>query len=169
MVADDVAVQSNETAFIEVHQNGYYSVQVKAEGFIDADFEMHVQCTSEDCENAKLVSMSPELEPGQTRIMLTWEKENPVDLDIHIVAVQKSDQSTCRTFYECSRCGLRRVPAEIQLRSGHVGTGACREAACRQAACHGSACDRAVYHIRPDGKVERNFLLTVLGCCGFFF
>ena len=117
VVADDVAVQSDGTAFIEVHQNGYYSVQVKAEGFIDADFEMHVQCTSEDCENAKLVSMSPELEPGQTRIMLTWEKENPVDLDIHIVAVQKSDQSTCRTFYG-NLNGCTKISLDLDNTSG---------------------------------------------------
>ena len=43
--------------------------------------------------------MSPELEAGQTRIIMSWETEKPFDLDIHVVSVRNSNQSTCRTYY----------------------------------------------------------------------
>ena len=117
VVADDVAMNSDGTAFIGVDRNGYYSVQIRADGFIDADFEMEVQCTSADCENKKLISMSPTLDAGQTRIMLTWEKENPSDLDIHIVSVKKSDHSTCRTYYG-NKSGCTKISLDLDNTSG---------------------------------------------------
>jgi len=116
VIADSVAVSSSGAAFIEVPRNGYYSVQVKAEGFIDSDFEMEVQCTSADCENIKLVSMSPTLDAGQTRIMLTWDDE-PSDIDIHIVSVLKSDYSTCRTYYG-NKGGCTKITLDLDNTSG---------------------------------------------------
>ena len=117
VLADGVAVASDGTAFIEVHKNGYYSVQIKADGFIDADFEMEVQCTSSDCVNKKLISMSPTLEAGQTRIMLTWEKDEPSDIDIHIVAVKKSDHSACRTYYG-NKAGCTKISLDLDNTEG---------------------------------------------------
>ena len=37
--------------------------------------------------------------PDKTRIMLTWDKF-PLDLDLHVIAVRNSDNSTCRTYPE---------------------------------------------------------------------
>ena len=42
--------------------------------------------------------MSPDLQQDQTRIMMTWH-DMPYDLDLHVMAVKKSDNSTCRTYY----------------------------------------------------------------------
>merc|ERR1712038_1380013 len=39
IVADDVTVNSDGSLFIPVHKNGFYSVQIEAEGFITSDFE----------------------------------------------------------------------------------------------------------------------------------
>ena len=117
VVADEVAVSDAGTAFIEVHANGYYSIQVKAEGFIKSDFEMEVQCTSEDCTNKKLVSMSPTLQAGQTRIMLTWENDEPQDIDIHIVAVKKDDHTSCRTYYS-NKAGCTKISLDLDNTEG---------------------------------------------------
>ena len=116
IVAEDVAVSSEGEAFIEVHSNGIYSIAISADGFIDADFEMEVQCTSADCENKKLVSMSPELEAGETRIMLTWD-DAPSDIDIHIISVKKSDKSSCRTYYG-NKSGCEKISLDLDNTSG---------------------------------------------------
>ena len=117
IVADDVTVNSDGSLFIPVHKNGFYSVQIEAEGFITSDFEMEVQCTSADCPNRRLVTMSPTLAAGETRIMLTWETEAPSDIDIHIVSVKKSDHSTCRTYYG-NKSGCKKISQDLDNTSG---------------------------------------------------
>ena len=68
------------------------------EGFIENDFFLQVQCNNDsNCIVKRLVVMSPELAPEQTRIMMTWD-ELPKDLDLHVMSVKKSDSSTCRTW-----------------------------------------------------------------------
>ena len=68
-----------------------YEVTVSSPGFIDSVFTLYIECLDDgSCTEAnKFVSMSPELAPGQTRIMLTWAYDTPSDLDIHIMAVNK--------------------------------------------------------------------------------
>jgi len=78
---------------------------------------MEVQCTSADCPNKKLVAMSPTLAAGETRIMLTWETEDPSDIDIHIVSVKKSDHSTCRTYYG-NKSGCKKISQDLDNTSG---------------------------------------------------
>ena len=84
-------------------QNGVYNVVVESTGFITSEFEMTVFCTSasdSECfSNPKTAILSPELAPGETRIIMTWETNVPSDLDIHVVSVKKSDGSICRTYY----------------------------------------------------------------------
>ena len=117
IIADDVAVGSDGSAFISVHKNGFYSVQIEAEGFVTSDFEMEVQCTSADCPNKRLISMSPTLAAGETRIMLTWGTETPKDIDIHIVSVKKSDHSTCRTYYG-NKSGCKKISQDLDNTEG---------------------------------------------------
>ena len=75
-------------------------MELWAEGFIPSTVTNYtMSCSSPVCDHVKLVSMSPTLAPGQTRIMMTWEKERPKDLDISVVSVRKSDKKTCRTWY----------------------------------------------------------------------
>ena len=76
-----------------------YEVTVSSPGFIDSVFTMYIECSDDgSCTEAnKFVSMSPELAPGQTRIMLTWATDAPSDLDIHIMAVNK----VTHNFFNC--------------------------------------------------------------------
>merc|ERR1712062_248735 len=66
---------------------------------------MGVGCSSEDCpkfspqSQPRLVAVSPTLALGETRIIMSWETENPRDIDIHVMSVKKSDRSTCETSY----------------------------------------------------------------------
>ena len=84
-------------------QNGIYTVVIEASGFITSEFEMTVACSSDsdsECvSNPKTAILSPELAPGETRIIMTWETNVPSDLDIHVISVRKSDSSICRTYY----------------------------------------------------------------------
>jgi len=103
IVADSVAVDGNGFVSIQVFQNGIYTVVIEASGFITSEFEMTVACSSDsDSEcvyNPKTAILSPELAPGETRIIMTWETNVPSDLDIHVISVRKSDSSICRTYY----------------------------------------------------------------------
>ena len=83
---------------------GFYScligalvINVKSVGFIAANATIEVGCSQ--AERRVLVSISPELEYGETRILMTWETDSPSDLDIHVISVRNSDQATCRTYY----------------------------------------------------------------------
>ena len=105
IVAKDVAVDSAGLVFIPVPKNGTYRVQIKVEGFVTSEYEEEVGCSSEDCpkfspdSQPRLVAVSPTLALGETRIIMSWETENPRDIDIHIVSVKKSDRSTCETSF----------------------------------------------------------------------
>ena len=99
VVAKNVTVNAEGIAVIPVKKNGLYKVHVEAEDFVTGDIEMKVKCTSADCPNKKLLTLSPTLEPEETRIMMNWETNTPSDVDLHIIAVKNSDQSTCRTYF----------------------------------------------------------------------
>lgn len=60
--------------------------------------------------------MSPELEAGETRIMLTWD-DAPSDIDIHIISVKKSDKSSCRTYYG-NKSGCEKISLDLDNTSG---------------------------------------------------
>ena len=117
IVADNLQFGSDGTLFVPVSSNGRYSINVKSEGFINADFEMVVACTSADCPNEKLVTMSPVMPPGQTRIMINWEKAHPTDIDTHIMAVQRSDNSTCKTWYS-NKNGCQSISQDLDNTGG---------------------------------------------------
>eukprot|EP00090_Calanus_glacialis_P046780 TRINITY_DN934_c0_g1_i4.p1 TRINITY_DN934_c0_g1~~TRINITY_DN934_c0_g1_i4.p1 ORF type:complete len:3509 (+),score=786.17 TRINITY_DN934_c0_g1_i4:1199-10528(+) len=117
IVADDLQFGSDGTLFVPVSSNGRFSINVKADGFINSDFEMVVACTSADCPNEKLVTMSPVMPPGQTRIMITWETASPTDVDTHVMAVRKSDSQTCKTYYS-NKNGCASVSQDLDNTSG---------------------------------------------------
>merc|ERR1719468_294429 len=122
VVADDVSFGADGTLFVPVSSNGRYSVQVESDGYINVDFEMVVSCTSSDCPNERLVTMSPVMPAGQTRIMITWSKANPRDVDTHVMAIKKSDTSTCRTYYANTN-GCDSISQDLDNTSGGL-TGA---------------------------------------------
>ena len=80
-------------------QTGTFEARVEADGFIPADTSIEVGCELSDFTLQRLVSMSPELEAGQTRIIMSWETNRPFDIDIHVISVRNSDQLACRTYY----------------------------------------------------------------------
>merc|ERR1712002_1446686 len=61
--------------------------------------EITVDCTEAECEVERLVAMSPELEAGQTRIIMTWD-DKPMDVDMHVMAVSKDSGELCRTWFD---------------------------------------------------------------------
>ena len=100
-VADKVAVKEDGKALIELEHQGKHKVYVEADGFIDSEDEVNVQCNGneESCQETEVVAMSPELEPGQTRIIMEWNKHNPIDIDLHVFGIRNHDGDTCRTYY----------------------------------------------------------------------
>ena len=117
IVVDGLAVGSDGRALIEVPQMGNYSVKILADGFITVDLEIEVKCTAAGCQADKLVAMSPELEAGETRIIMTWEKAQPTDLNIHVMSVKKSGGSMCRTFYG-DKNGCTQISLDLDNTSG---------------------------------------------------
>ena len=84
------AVQVNTlgAAMFHVCQIGTFEVQVESDGFIKANEAIEVGCHHENFTMRRLVSISPELEAGQTRIIMSWGTESPRDVDIHVVSAQ---------------------------------------------------------------------------------
>ena len=98
-VADQVPVKEDGKALIELEHLGKHTIYVEADGFIDSEDEVDVQCNDDSCQETEVVAMSPELEPGQTRIIMEWNKENPTDIDLHVFGIRNQDGDTCRTYY----------------------------------------------------------------------
>ena len=73
-IDQDTQFVTDGTVYVPISANGRCNVQIQAAGFITQKIEMNIACTSASCDNEKLVVMSPTLPPGQTRIMMTWEK-----------------------------------------------------------------------------------------------
>ena len=116
VVADEVAFNGGEL-LVPVSANGKYTGQIKADGFITADFEIEVACSADNCQVDKLVTLSPVLPPEKTRIMLTWEKANPRDVDIHVMAVKKSNSELCRTYFS-NKNGCKSVSLDLDNTKG---------------------------------------------------
>merc|ERR1711962_538243 len=91
--------ESDGTLFISIAAIGLYIVEIRAEGFIVDVEEITVDCTETECEVERLVAMSPELEAGQTRIIMTWD-DTPMDVDMHVMAVSKDSGELCRTWFD---------------------------------------------------------------------
>ena len=89
----------NGTKSIEVPLAESYFVKISASGYIDETLQIDVNCTS-DCQIDRYVSISPILLPEETRIRMTWQTEYPRDLDLHVLSVERSNQSNiCLTFW----------------------------------------------------------------------
>ena len=98
-VADNVQVNTGGIAEFHSCLIGTFAVHVESVGFIAADTTIEVGCEQADFTVERLVSISPELEFGETRIIMTWETNSPRDVDIHVISVRNSDQAACRTYY----------------------------------------------------------------------
>ena len=59
-----------------------------------------VHCTASNCIVEKRVIPSPILQHGQTRLIMSWEETEPEDLDLYVMAIEKSTDSFCLTNYD---------------------------------------------------------------------
>ena len=100
-VAKNLRVDAHGKVSLEVTDTGKYGIKVSAEGFLSSTPHYTMRCLSSKCDHVKLVTLSPELRPGQTRIMMTWEHDIPKDLDIRVISIKKSNKRTCKTNYAC--------------------------------------------------------------------
>eukprot|EP00091_Calanus_sinicus_P006571 TRINITY_DN17275_c0_g1_i1.p1 TRINITY_DN17275_c0_g1~~TRINITY_DN17275_c0_g1_i1.p1 ORF type:complete len:250 (-),score=65.44 TRINITY_DN17275_c0_g1_i1:336-1085(-) len=98
-IASSVAFESDGSAFISISSSGLYIVEIKAAGFILDTEEILVNCSCGDCEkkNERLVTLFPEFEVGETKIILSWD-DKPVDM--HVMTIKKSDNALCRTWFD---------------------------------------------------------------------
>ena len=102
-----------------VCQIGTFGVRVEAVDFIPADATIEVGCEQADFTVERFVSISPELEAGETRIIMSWDAN--LDLDIHVVSVRNSDQSTCRTYYGHQN-GCNKISQDVDNTGGGAET-----------------------------------------------
>jgi hypothetical protein len=96
VIATDADFGSDGSVFIPITTNGKYNIEVTAADYIAYTFEMTVACEASDCVTERLISLTPKMEPGQTKIILNWHTEDPKDLDMHILSVDKN-KDTCET------------------------------------------------------------------------
>ena len=52
----------------------------------------------------KYVIMIPDLNPGESTILMTWETNPPADLDIYVAAISNADDSVCVISFENQQC-----------------------------------------------------------------
>ena len=95
----DVPVDKDGTKSIELPDINFYEVKISADGFIDNIIQEFY-----DTDVDIFVALSPELLPEETRIILTWEKNDPKDLDIFVMAVSKVSSTSCLTYYAYDDC-----------------------------------------------------------------
>ena len=48
--------------------------------------------------------MIPDLNPGESTILMTWETNPPADLDIYVAAISNADDSVCVISFENQQC-----------------------------------------------------------------
>ena len=48
--------------------------------------------------------MIPDLNPGESTILMTWETNPPADLDIYVAAINNADDSVCVISFENQQC-----------------------------------------------------------------
>ena len=63
------------------------------------------------------MGLSPNLVAGQTRIILGWEKNTPMDLEISVMAIKKNGGNLCKTSYS-KQNGCTEVSLDLDNLSG---------------------------------------------------
>ena len=48
--------------------------------------------------------MVPNLHPGESTIVMSWETTPPQDMDIHVAAIKNSDNSICIVNFDNRQC-----------------------------------------------------------------
>ena len=111
IIARNVSFDASGVMSINVSDVGQYSVTFKAPGFIDKTETFWVSCPGSESsvisQNNFTVVMSPSLQSGDTRVVMSWTSDAVSDLDIYVVAFDKDGSSTsiaCTTYYGNDDC-----------------------------------------------------------------
>jgi len=117
---DAPTVFLNNKAFIDIGpipRSGIYQVEFWRSGYLNKTQNLTVEITEPNQRIDKYVIMSPELTPGQTRLIYTWQTESPGDVDLHVHAIKNDDDNdVCTVFYANKDC-----PATTQDRDNVAG------------------------------------------------
>lgn len=89
-------VSSSDGSFTAKLEPGHYTLEISAEGFINSYEEIQVS-SALDLKGLNF-ALSPELESGEIRIVLTWG-EMPRDLDSHLVGTDSDGERVEVNFY----------------------------------------------------------------------
>ena len=127
-VATDVKFKSGGNPppiFVPITSNGKYGVVVTVAGYITESFELFMDCkASRDCKPERLVTMSPTMEAGQTRIIMNWLTTTPKDMDIHLMSFklkknsnQINKRKSCDTYWN-KRTGCKKVKLDLDNTHG---------------------------------------------------
>lgn len=76
-------------------QTGYYTATVSKDGFVSSTFYVSVYKKNKNKYNC---SISPKLNKGEMRIVLTWGS-TPSDLDSHLIAVRPDNKQFAHVYY----------------------------------------------------------------------
>merc|ERR1711970_330103 len=107
-----------------INKNGKYVIRVEADGFMSAREEYVVNCVMVDCgacEPTILVPVSPLLNDGEMRVVLSWG-EKPRDLDIYAMRRNVAEWGTSCTTYHARRSGCEEATLDLDnTRGGNNG------------------------------------------------
>ena len=116
MVREDFFLSNVNWNTLPISSNGHYQIEAMADGFETTNDHLNVECTSSSCEAELVIIMSPTLPEGATRIMMSWGAQ-PGDVDIHVMAIKKSDDSMCKTWFRNKR-GCTEIEQDLDNTSG---------------------------------------------------
>ena len=103
----DYMIQLNNKAYIDlepVPRNGIYQVTFWRDSYQNKTQNLTIEAVMVGERVDKYVIMSPELTPGQTRIIYTWQEVDPMDMDMYITAIKKEDDSICKISFANKNC-----------------------------------------------------------------
>lgn len=85
-------------------RNGIYQVYFWRDGYENTTQNLTVEATMPNEQVDKYVIMSPTLGPEETRIIYTWQEDDPEDVDLYVVAIKKDDDTICKVHYDNRQC-----------------------------------------------------------------
>ena len=105
--------------------NGEYEVSLMKDGYIEKLTNINVNATMDGEMVTKVhdiyqmiktilsllyyqflqyIIMVPNLHPGESTIVMSWETTPPQDMDIHVAAIKNSDNSICIVNFDNRQC-----------------------------------------------------------------
>lgn len=96
-------------------QPGLYTVVVSCSGYIEADADIR---TEENTSAEQDIILSPELQAGEIRIVLSWN-ESPNDLDSHLTGTTSSGEAVHVYYYDPSSRDGTSISLDYDVTTGY--------------------------------------------------